>query len=510
MKNKSYIQARRPRGWWNKERVSKEAKKYKTRTDFQNKSRGAYKTAIRKGWLDEVCVHMFSVQRPRGYWNIKANVINEAKNYKTPTEMREASTVAYQRIKKNSWEKEAFRHMKGNYKERKTWDITSLKKEAKKFKTRTDFKAKSSLAYHSACRKGVLDEVCGHMTLIKNPKGTWTKERVLKEAKKHKTRTCFQKNSKGAFAAATRNGWLEEVSKTFAELKHEKGYWTKEIVLKEAKKYKSIKVFRKKSPKAYAAAFRLKVIDQATAHMNKKSAGRRALYGWFFEDGSVYWGITNDQKRREREHYRKGIVANKLEECGAILWQSWDYLSELDAKRLERKKIKQSLKKGQIILNRTKGGETGSQNRRWTRENVLKCARKCKTMAEFRKKQTKAYDAARRYGWLEEAYEGLTSTKVVWTRELVLKEAKKYKRRTDFHKNSGSAFGAASRNGWLEEACSHMIMVLRPKGFWKIKGNVLTVASECSSISDFQKRYSRAYFYARTEDYLSELSKQFK
>lgn len=385
------------------------------------------------------------------------------------------------------------------------WTNERVFEEAKKYKCRMSFKTKSAGAYGAACRKGILDKACKHMALIKKPKGFWTKKRVFEEARKHETRTCFQKNSKGAFAAATRNGWLEEVNKTFAELKHEKGYWTEERVLKEAKKYKNIKVFKKENPKAYAAASRLKIIDKATAHMSQKSAGPRALYGWFFEDGAVYWGITNDQERREREHYRKGIVANKLEECGAILWQSWEYLSEFEVKRLERQKIKESLEKGQIVLNRTKGGEVGSQNRRWTRENVLKCARKCKTMAEFRKKQTKAYDAARRYGWLEEAYEGLSSTKFEWTRELVLKEAKKYKRRTDFHKKSGSAFGAASRNGWLEEACSHMIMVLKPKGFWKIKDNVITVASKCSSISDFQRRYSRAYFYARTEGYIYEL-----
>jgi hypothetical protein len=52
------IADKKPNGYWTFERVQEEAKKYKTRKQFMQKSSSAYGKAHKMGWLDKVCSHM--------------------------------------------------------------------------------------------------------------------------------------------------------------------------------------------------------------------------------------------------------------------------------------------------------------------------------------------------------------------------------------------------------------------------------------------------------------------
>ena len=63
MTSKKECKLKSPRGYWTKERVLREASKYKLRSDFQKGSRGAYDRARDMGWLDEVCSHMKSKRK---------------------------------------------------------------------------------------------------------------------------------------------------------------------------------------------------------------------------------------------------------------------------------------------------------------------------------------------------------------------------------------------------------------------------------------------------------------
>ena len=91
---------------WTEQMLIEEALKYNNRSDFQSANSGAYKSAIRKGILNDVCSHMIY------------KLIN--------------------------------------------WDEKMIRKEALKYNTRNDFKNGSN-AYRSAQRKGILDDVCSHM-----------------------------------------------------------------------------------------------------------------------------------------------------------------------------------------------------------------------------------------------------------------------------------------------------------------------------------------------------------
>ncbi len=99
---------------WNradKEDIISDAKKYKTKIEWKNNSKNKYQVALSNGWLNECCKHMIQNQKPRGYWDIKENVFNEAKKYSTKTEWARVSTSSYQAAYRNKWVTECSKHM---------------------------------------------------------------------------------------------------------------------------------------------------------------------------------------------------------------------------------------------------------------------------------------------------------------------------------------------------------------------------------------------------------------
>ena len=54
---------------WTYETCRKEAKKYKTRSNFAAGSSEAYLAAWKNKWLDKICKHIKEVTKPKNYWN---------------------------------------------------------------------------------------------------------------------------------------------------------------------------------------------------------------------------------------------------------------------------------------------------------------------------------------------------------------------------------------------------------------------------------------------------------
>jgi len=46
---------KKPANYWTKELCFEAAKKYRTKSDFHRKDKGAFKSSLRNGWLDEIC-----------------------------------------------------------------------------------------------------------------------------------------------------------------------------------------------------------------------------------------------------------------------------------------------------------------------------------------------------------------------------------------------------------------------------------------------------------------------
>lgn len=95
---------------------------------------------------------------------------------------------------------------------RTKWDVDKILSESSKYDTRKDFKSKSPLAYSSARKQGLLDEVCAHMRCGRT---FWDRESVVFEASKYSTASEFSIKQAGALCAAKRDGYWEDLKQTW-------------------------------------------------------------------------------------------------------------------------------------------------------------------------------------------------------------------------------------------------------------------------------------------------------
>lgn len=165
------------------------------------------------------------------------------------------------------------------------WTLKELKQEALKYKTRGEFQEFSSGAYQAALNSKILDIVCSHMpkhvdqTGKNHPMFKWTNEALKKEALKYKSLREFRKKSPKQHKAASRRKILDEICSHMREpsLSGENSAsfkWTYEMLKTEALKYKSKSEFRKRNDGAYQTVKNRKLLDELCAHMPKYNRGR--------------------------------------------------------------------------------------------------------------------------------------------------------------------------------------------------------------------------------------------
>lgn len=152
---------KKPNGYWTDKRIQDEAYLYQTRGTFLEDSPSAYRTALARGILDQVCAHM----RP----SLREPYTNE-----------------------------------------------ELAIEALRYNTRKNFQEGNSAAYQAAWKRNILDQICSHMAIDLKIGGIphnyfWTEEKIQLEANRYATRGEFQKGSKAAYQAAVENGLLDKV-----------------------------------------------------------------------------------------------------------------------------------------------------------------------------------------------------------------------------------------------------------------------------------------------------------
>lgn len=304
------IKARVPNGHWDiKGNVIDEARRHSNRTQFRKLSSTAYKKAKSHGWLDEACKHMpFNTFEKESSRSLVYAIINERlklayigitnqkfdervrahkqKNNDTKSKAiaKEADTVfvaltGYKFSSKNenkgeltasdaekeyyAWlSKQGYELLNDVSKLGLTpnvnikWTRQRLKDEASKFKSKKKFADNSNCAYQAALRRGLLNDVCSHMTSKQVPSGTWeVKENILAVARSYKKASDFRKENKGAYEGARRNGWLDEVCGHMESEIRKPGTWTLEKVLEIAPQFHSIKALQNEYGGAASAIY---------------------------------------------------------------------------------------------------------------------------------------------------------------------------------------------------------------------------------------------------------------
>ena len=251
--------------WNDKNNIIKEAKKYKTRGEFRNKSYGAYRAAIKYGYIDEFTWLSKKKNVPNGYWQNKENVINEARKYKNRYEFQKNSAGAYLSALSHNWLNEINWFKKPKEKKpRGYWqNKENVINESKKYKTRSEFKFLSQRAYESARKNKWLDEMIWlSNNKGKRPKGYWKNEKnIMREAKKYSSKEEFKKKNLTAFLMSYNYGFIEKMDWLVKQKQHKKGYWTYKHIEEEALKYSTKTEFFKGNQTAYRAALKLGIID---------------------------------------------------------------------------------------------------------------------------------------------------------------------------------------------------------------------------------------------------------
>lgn len=487
------------RFFWTKPTIITEAKKYTKLSDFRKNSNGAYAAALRLGISDQVFKHFVPAQKPPGYWNLE-RIKKEAKKYKTRSDFRNSSNGAYAAAIRFGILDDVCKHMKQFSKPVGYWTEGNIRKFAAKCKTRSEFIEKSSAAYMHAKKLGILDSVCSHMISKYKPYGYWSKERLKKEAKKYKTRSVFARDSKAAYMAALKMGILTDICSHMKYLQKPNNYWNKTRIKEVAKKCRTRKEFYTKYRTAYQKAIVRGWLEDFCSHMKTPTSDKkRAIYAFEFPDRSVYVGLTSNYDNRYNHHMSKNLLLiKKTDELGHEFIMFNVFHTPHLARKAEAQKIEYYRRRGWKILNRAKAGALGSKTY-WTISRLYKEAAKYDSKSKFLEKSSGAYSAAQKQGVINKICKhmtGLRRPNGYWTKKRVVAIARKYRTRVDFKKGDPAAYSAAQRLNILEESCRHMKSDRKPDGYWT-EESVRREAKNHKTRSAFHEKASRACAVAK-------------
>jgi superfamily II DNA or RNA helicase len=93
-----------------KDQCMSSARGYKNAKAWQNGANSVYNAASKKGWLKECCQHMKGLRKPNGYWT-KERCKSDAKRFKTRSGWERKSKSASSIARKNGWTEECCKHM---------------------------------------------------------------------------------------------------------------------------------------------------------------------------------------------------------------------------------------------------------------------------------------------------------------------------------------------------------------------------------------------------------------
>jgi len=281
---------------WTKETVEKEAKKYKVKWHFATNCSGGYKFAVRHNLIKNY--YWFEQKsKPIGYWT-KETCEKESKKYKSRSEFKEKSSGAYESSRINNWLNDfiwlenknipngKFDNIYGYFFDDKTVYIgRTLKPNKRDIDHRKESRCDSVFKYSKHLNVEIPPMIIiekeltiedgkkreqfwidyyrnnGYNILNKQKGGgigslafnKYTKEKILEEASKYKTRKEFKTKSPNFYYHAWKIGLLKEIIPSVQVTK--RGFWQiRKNVEEKSKEFETLEEFSKKSKGAYDAA----------------------------------------------------------------------------------------------------------------------------------------------------------------------------------------------------------------------------------------------------------------
>ena len=342
----------------------------------------------------------------------------------------------------------------------------------------------------------------------------WDKDSCIQEALKYQSRAEFQKAASGAWSAAHKNGWLEEICSHM-----EIGWqpkWDKDSCIQEALKYQSRAEFQKTASGAWSAAKKNGWLDEICSHMEiYGNLFKRCIYAFEFSDNYVYVGLTDNFGRRIREHLKSpdSPVFQHMKNTGLvpISINLHDYVNKIIAQQLESLYLKEYINKNWKILNKAKTGALGGKYLYWTKERCLEKSIECKTRTEFINRYNGAYASSVRNGWFDDVCSHMISPIALptdWNLDILKVIAQNYKTRKEFATKSSTAYEYARKKQLLDIVCSHMCRPSQPQK-WSFEA-LRAEAQKYKTKSEFQSQNSSAYSTASKKGILNDICTHMK
>lgn len=351
------------------------------------------------------------------------------------------------------------------------WTKEKVFEEARKYTTKHLFHKKSRGAYGAAERNGWFDEMIWFETSNPNKPRVWSKNIVFEFAKNFHTKIEFRKANKSAYNVACKNNWLIEMN--WLDISVREPY-TKAEVLSIARKYTTKNDFRKSVPNVYNSAQKKGWLKEMTWFVTapKYDQHNYCVYVYVDEDNMVaYVGLTVDRQRRHFNHStgydRKGKTSKSpvyiyFQSIGKVVPHPIyleEKLTASEARKKEHNWILKYQSMGYRLLNTAKTGE---------------------------------------------GIGSLGSAALKWTKPRVFKEAQKYQSRTDFATKCSGAYTVATKRGWINQMSWMKEKWAHPSSKWT-KDSVFEESQKYSTRREFQDKAKGAYSKALQHGWLEDM-----
>lgn len=388
------------------------------------------------------------------------------------------------------------------------WTLNRCQAEARKYKTRNEWRTMQPSSYTISTQNGWLAVCCSHMTRVQEPTGYWNLERCQNEAKKYPTKKAWRAKHKSSHSAATKKGWLKECCSHMLQLRKPQGYWTLEQCKKEANRYNTRGDWEKGNHASYHKAAKMGWINQCSTHMTRQgNRYNRQLYVFEHPDKTVYVGLAYNPNNRYKQHMRKSKLLIEGKKKGGQRFKILDefYLAEIAAVK-EEELIQHYKMAGWTMLNKMPGGALGGSIVKWDLEACKNEAKKFTTRGEWSARNHASYSVACKNNWLELCCSHMTQIRKLpgyWTLEQCLDEANKYETKEEWRRKDPASHGAAYTKGWLEQCCANMIQVRKSRGYWNLE-RCQEEARKCKIKREWAEKYPSSFDAAVRNEWLDE------
>lgn len=499
---------------WTYNACFEEAKKYLYRGDFEKGSPRAYSVARTNNWLKNFD-WLITINKPLGYWT-KERVFEEARKYTMKHLFSKGCRGAYGAAERNGWLEEMTWFEKPNPNNPRVWSKEVVFALAEQFETKTEFRKANKGAYNVAWRNGWLEEMEWLETSVREP---YTKEEVLTIARQYTTKNDFRKAVPNVYNSAQKKGWLEDMTWFMTARKYDRHNYCIYVYTDEDNKvaYVGLTVDKKRRHYNHSTGYdKGGKVTKSPVYQYFQSIGKPVPNPIYLEER------LTASEAREKEHewlmkyqemeyllLNKGKTGAGIGSLGsaAIKWtkpkvfeeaRKYQSRSEFATKCAGAYTV--ATKRGWIEQMYWMKEKWSHPTPKWTKDALFEESKKYSTRREFEEKASGAYSKAQQLGWLDDM-PWLELKRKSWTKEEVFEESKKYNSRSSFSEGSSGAYHIARREKWLDE----MPWLVVRTTYVSMKDSIFDDARKYHSIEEFKSGSPSFYDIALKKRWLKEM-----